>query len=37
LIRLLLAGTFLFAWMSASTGAAEINIGYLRRTDPAAS
>ncbi len=34
MIRLLLAGTFLFAWMSASTGAAEINIGYLRRTDP---
>jgi len=34
LIRLLLAGTFLFAWMSASTDAAEINIGYLRRTDP---
>ena len=34
MIRLLLAGTFLFAWMSASTDAAEINIGYLRRTDP---
>jgi ABC transporter substrate binding protein (PQQ-dependent alcohol dehydrogenase system) len=34
LIRLLLAGTFLFAWMTASTDAAEINIGYLRRTDP---
>src|SRR5215831_16455697 len=34
LIRLLLAGTFLFAWMSASTDAAEINIGYLRRADP---
>src|SRR5262249_8353060 len=34
LIRLLLAGIFLFGWMSASTGAAEINIGYLRRTDP---
>jgi len=34
LIRLLLAGTFLFAWASASTDAAEINIGYLRRTDP---
>jgi len=34
LIRLLLAGTFLFAWMSASTDAAEINIGYLRRIDP---
>jgi hypothetical protein len=34
LIRLLLAGTFLFAWMSASTDAADINIGYLRPTDP---
>ena len=34
MIRLLLAGTFLFAWMSASADAAEINIGYLRRTDP---
>jgi ABC transporter substrate binding protein (PQQ-dependent alcohol dehydrogenase system) len=34
LIRLLLAGTFLFAWMSASTDAAEINIGYLRRAEP---
>ncbi len=34
LIRLLLAGTFLFAWMSASTDAAEINIGYLRGTGP---
>jgi len=34
LIRLLLAGTFLFAWISASTDAAEINVGYLRRTDP---
>src|SRR5215475_9701311 len=34
LIRLLLAGIFLFAWMSASTDAAEINIGYLRRIDP---
>ena len=34
MIRLLLAGTFLYAWMSASTDAAEINIGYLRRTDP---
>jgi Periplasmic binding protein len=34
LIRLLLAGTFLFAWISASTDAAEINIGYLRRTEP---
>ncbi len=34
MIRLLLAGTFLFAWTSASTDAAEINIGYLRRTDP---
>src|SRR5262250_2090728 len=34
LIRLLLAGTFFFAWMSASTDAAEVNIGYLRRTDP---
>jgi len=34
LIRLLLAGTFLFAWMSASTDAADVNIGYLRRTDP---
>ena len=34
LIRLLLAGTFLFAWMSASTDAAEINIGYLRGTVP---
>jgi ABC transporter substrate binding protein (PQQ-dependent alcohol dehydrogenase system) len=34
LIRLLLAGTFLFAWMSACAGAAEINIGYLRRSDP---
>jgi ABC transporter substrate binding protein (PQQ-dependent alcohol dehydrogenase system) len=33
LIRLLLAGTFLFAWMSASTDAAEINIGYLRRAE----
>src|SRR6266550_7284013 len=33
LIRLLLAGTFLFAWMCASTDAAEINIGYLRRPD----
>ena len=32
LIRLLLAGTFLFAWMSASTDAVEINIGYLRGT-----
>ena len=34
LIRLLLAGTFLFAWMSASTDAADVNISYLRRTDP---
>ena len=34
MIRLLLAGTVLFAWMSTSTDAAEINIGYLRRTDP---
>jgi len=34
LIRLLLAGTFLFAWMSASADAAEINIGYLRRAEP---
>jgi substrate-binding family protein len=34
LIRLLLAGGFLFAWMSACAGAAEISIGYLRRTDP---
>ena len=34
MIRLLLAGTFLFTWMSACAGAAEINIGYLRRTDP---
>src|SRR5262249_13075453 len=34
LIRPLLAGTFFFAWMSASTDAAEVNIGYLRRTDP---
>ena len=34
LIRLLLAGTFLFACMSASTDAAEINIGYLRRAEP---
>jgi ABC transporter substrate binding protein (PQQ-dependent alcohol dehydrogenase system) len=34
LIRPLLAGTFLLAWMSASTDAAEINIGYLRRADP---
>ena len=33
MIRLLLAGTFLFAWMSASTDAAEINIGYLRRVE----
>jgi len=33
LIRLLLAGTFLFAWMSASTDAADVNIGYLRRTE----
>src|SRR5436190_24155293 len=32
LIRLLLAGIFLFGWMSASTDAAEINIGYLRGT-----
>ena len=37
MIRLLLAGTFLFAWMSASTDAAEINIGYLRRIDPKAT
>src|SRR5499425_2746612 len=34
LIRLLLAGTFFFAWMAASTDAADVNIGYLRRTDP---
>jgi len=34
LIRLLLAGTLLFAWVSASTDAAEINIGYLRRAEP---
>src|SRR6266436_1661479 len=34
LIRLLLAGIFLFGWTSASTDAAEINIGYLRRIDP---
>src|SRR5262249_27968890 len=34
LIRPLLAGIFLFGWMSASTDAAEVNIGYLRRTDP---
>ena len=37
MIRLLLAGTFLFAWMSASTDAAEINIGYLRRAEPKAT
>src|SRR6266478_3581681 len=34
LIRLLLAGILLFGWTSASTDAAEINIGYLRRIDP---
>src|SRR5258708_27253330 len=34
LIRLLLAGIFLFGWTSASTDAAEINIGYLRRAEP---
>ena len=34
LIRLLLAATFLLAWVSATAGAAEINIAYLRRTDP---
>jgi len=34
LIRLLLIGTFLFACISASTDAAEINIGYLRRAEP---
>lgn len=33
MIRLLLAGTVLLASMSACAGAAEINIGYLRRTD----
>ena len=34
MIRLLLAGTFLLAYMLASTDAAEINIGYLRRAEP---
>jgi ABC transporter substrate binding protein (PQQ-dependent alcohol dehydrogenase system) len=37
LIRLLLAGTILFAWISASADAAEIKIGYLRRTEPKAN
>jgi ABC transporter substrate binding protein (PQQ-dependent alcohol dehydrogenase system) len=32
LIRLLLAGTILFVWISASTDAAEVKIGYLRGT-----
>jgi ABC transporter substrate binding protein (PQQ-dependent alcohol dehydrogenase system) len=32
LIRLLLAAAVLFAWISASTDAAEVKIGYLRRT-----
>jgi ABC transporter substrate binding protein (PQQ-dependent alcohol dehydrogenase system) len=32
LIRLLLAAALLFAWISASTDAAEVKIGYLRRT-----
>jgi ABC transporter substrate binding protein (PQQ-dependent alcohol dehydrogenase system) len=33
LIRLLLAGTLLLAWMAASTDAAEIRIGYLREME----
>jgi ABC transporter substrate binding protein (PQQ-dependent alcohol dehydrogenase system) len=37
LIRLLLAGTMLLAWTSASADAAEIKVGYLRRTEPKAA
>jgi ABC transporter substrate binding protein (PQQ-dependent alcohol dehydrogenase system) len=37
LIRRLLAGTILLAWTSASADAAEIKIGYLRRTEPRAA
>jgi ABC transporter substrate binding protein (PQQ-dependent alcohol dehydrogenase system) len=37
LIRLLLAGTILLAWTSASADAAEIKVGYLRRTEPKAA
>jgi ABC transporter substrate binding protein (PQQ-dependent alcohol dehydrogenase system) len=33
LIRLLLAGTLLLAWMATSTDAAEIRIGYLREME----
>jgi ABC transporter substrate binding protein (PQQ-dependent alcohol dehydrogenase system) len=36
-IRLLLAGTLLFAWASASAEPLEIKIGYLRGTQPKAS
>src|ERR1700730_17322849 len=33
LIRLLLAGTLLLAWMAAFTDAAEVRIGYLREIE----
>jgi ABC transporter substrate binding protein (PQQ-dependent alcohol dehydrogenase system) len=36
-IRLLLAGTLLFAWASASADPLDIKIGYLRGTQPKAS
>jgi ABC transporter substrate binding protein (PQQ-dependent alcohol dehydrogenase system) len=37
LIRLLLAGTLLFAWTSALADPVEIKIGYLRRPEPKTS
>jgi ABC transporter substrate binding protein (PQQ-dependent alcohol dehydrogenase system) len=37
LIRLLLAGTLLFAWASALADPVEIKIGYLRRPEPKTS
>jgi ABC transporter substrate binding protein (PQQ-dependent alcohol dehydrogenase system) len=37
LIRLLLIGTIIFAWSSASADPVETKIGYLRRTEPGTS
>jgi ABC transporter substrate binding protein (PQQ-dependent alcohol dehydrogenase system) len=37
LIRLLLVGTIIFAWSSASADPLETKIGYLRRTEPGTS
>jgi len=37
LSRLLLAGTIIFAWTSASADPVETKIGYLRSTEPRAS